>query len=137
MRRVTGARRELHEHADPLPFHVSRERAAFNPGRYLLPFDLRLLQRAHPYQKQPSAVFGDMEAVVPCNAGRESLSLKRRRTFFRRSATVEPPTRTFLRAWPRQSKRADLIAAFAPPGIRPGVTAIEDQISGYRNSKVF
>src|ERR1051326_1201874 len=52
MRRVTGAGRQAHQHADPVPYHVGREQLAFDPGRDLLPFRLgpSLLARAHRRQ---------------------------------------------------------------------------------------
>src|SRR5437588_9563955 len=40
MRRITRAGLQAHQHADPMPFGVSREQLAFDPGRDRFPFRL-------------------------------------------------------------------------------------------------
>src|SRR5262245_26134093 len=53
MRGVTRARREAHQHADPVPFRVGREQFALDTGRDRFPFRLRPPSRRRQHRLFP------------------------------------------------------------------------------------
>src|SRR5688572_1787809 len=66
MRRVSHARRETYQHADPVPFDIGREQLTFDPRRDLFPFRIGPLARRRQHWLL-ARLLGDAK----CKAGLE------------------------------------------------------------------
>jgi hypothetical protein len=71
MRRVTGAGREPHQHADPVSLRVGREQLAFDAGRDLFPFRLGPASRRRRHRRFPG-LLGDTTRQAFLQRGRRT-----------------------------------------------------------------